>query len=97
MKLEKIVETTLRQKPRTIASNDLLWVEICRAMCKDKKINNLDDFFLNILSGEIPSSHTTAAKITNIRKKYPELRPTEEQMKLKKELKQQYIDEYRNA
>ena len=57
---------------------------------------NLDDFFLKVLSGEIPSSHTLAAKITNVRKKYPELRPTEEQRKKKLEVKEQYINEYRN-
>lgn len=97
MKLEKIVELALRHKPETIASNDLLWVEVCKAMCKAKNITTLDDFFLNILSGDIPSSHTTAAKLTNVRKKYPELKPTKQQMMLKKEVKQRYIDEYRNA
>jgi len=97
MKLEKIVELALRHKPETIASNDLLWVEVCKAMCKAQNIKTLDDFFLKILSGDIPSSHTTAAKLTNVRKKYPELKPTKEQMMLKKEVKQRYIDEYRNA
>jgi hypothetical protein len=97
MKLEKIVELAFRHKPETIASNDLLWVEVCKALCKAQNITNLDDFFLKILGGDIPSSHTLAAKITNVRKKYPELRPTQEQMKLKKVVKQQYIEDYRNA
>jgi hypothetical protein len=97
MKLEKIIELAFRNKPETIASNDLLWVEVCKALCAGKNITNLDDFFLKVLSGEIPSSHTLAAKITNVRKKYPELRPTEEQRKKKLEVKEQYINEYRNA
>lgn len=97
MKIENIVSQVLRSKPETRASNDLLWVEVCKALCSHYRITTLDEFFLHILSGQIPSSHTTAAAITNVRKTFPELRPTEEQMAQKQQAKQNYINEYRNA
>lgn len=97
MKIENIVSQVLRTKPETRASNDLLWVEVCKALCSHYRITTLDEFFLHILSGQIPSSHTTAAAITNVRKTFPELRPTEEQMAQKQQAKQNYINEYRNA
>lgn len=97
MKIENIVSSVLRHKPETRASNDLLWVEVCKALCSHYRITTLDDFFLHILSGQIPSSHTTAAAITNVRKTFPELRPTEEQIAQKQQAKENYINEYRNA
>ena len=97
MKIEQVIETAYRAKPETIASNDLLWVEVSKALCKQFGIRTLDDFFLHILGGQIPTSHTLAAGITNVRKNNPELRPTEEQRRLKMEVKQRYINEYRNA
>jgi hypothetical protein len=97
MKLEQVVETAYRAKPETISSNDLLWVEVSKALCKHYGIRTLDDFFLHILGGKIPTSHTLAATITNVRKNNPDLVPTEEQKRLKLAVKQRYINEYRNA
>lgn len=97
MKVDEIVELAFRNKPETLASNDLLWVEVCKALCEAKGIRNLDDFFLNILGREIPSSHSLAAAVSVVRKRCPELQPTEEQRRAKQEVKQRYINEYRNA
>jgi hypothetical protein len=38
-----------------------------------------------------------AASISIVRKKYPELKPTDEQLQRKLEIKQQYINQYKNA
>ena len=97
MKLENIVSSVLRNKPETRASNDLLWVEVSKALCNHFGITTLDDFFLHILGGQIPTSHTTAASLTNVRKTFPELRPTEEQKQQKELAKQNYINQYRNS
>lgn len=97
MKLEQVVETAYRAKPETIASNDLLWVEVSKALCKRYGVKTIDDFFLHILGGQIPTSHSLAAAITNVRKNNPDLVPTEEQRRLKMVVKQRYINEYRNS
>jgi hypothetical protein len=97
MKLEQVVETAYRAKPETIASNDLLWVEVSKALCKRYGVKTIDDFFLHILGGQIPTSHSLAAAITNVRKNNPDLIPTEEQRRLKMVVKQRYINEYRNS
>ena len=95
--LEYIVETALRAKPETRANNDVLWIEVCKALCEVKGITTLDDFFLKILYGEIPSSHSLAAAVSIVRKRCPHLRPTQEEMDLKMAKRQEYIDNYRNA
>lgn len=92
-----MVELAYRNKPETKSANDLLWVEVCKALCEAQQIKSLDDFFLHILKGEIPSSHTLAASVSRVIKRYPELKPTEEQRRLKQEVKQRHINEYRNA
>jgi len=97
MKVDEIVELAFRNKPETLASNDLLWVEVCKALCKTKGITSLDDFLVNVLNGQIPSSHTLAAAISVVRKRCPELQPTDEQKRMKQEVKNRYITEYRNA
>jgi len=97
MKLEQLIETAYRTKPETIASNDLLWVEISKLLCKTYGVKNLDSFFLHILKGQIPTSHSLAASISNVRKNNPDLVPTEEQRRMKMEVKQRYINQYRNS
>ena len=97
MLLESIVEQTFRLRPQTIGNNDLLWVEVCKALCEVNNINELDSFFLSVLRGDIPSSHSIAAAVSLVRKKHPELRPTEEQMANKLAAKQEYINQYNNA
>jgi len=95
--LNNVVEAAFRHKPETRANNDVLWVMICRAICNQKGITNVEDFFLEILNREIPTSHTTAASASIVRKLFPELKPTEEQQNAKNEVRQQYINNYRNA
>ncbi len=95
-KLEELVELAFRHRPDTISSNTLLWVEVVKALCETKNITTLDELFLNVLSNKIPTSHSLAAAITNVRKKYPELRPTEEQMARKEAVKQEYINQFNN-
>jgi hypothetical protein len=97
MKIDELVELAYRNKPETLTSNDLLWVEVCKVLCEVEGITKLDDFFLNILCRKIPSSHSLAAAISVVKKRCPELEPTEEQKRLKKEVKERYINEYRNA
>jgi hypothetical protein len=97
MKVDELVEMAYRNRPETLASNDLLWVEVCKVLCEVEGITNLDDFFLNILTRKIPSSHSLAAAISVVKKRCPELEPTDEQKRLKKEVKQRYINEYKNA
>jgi len=92
-----MIKTMYEAKPHLIANNNLLWVELCKELCIEKGITNTDDFFINIINGDLPSSHVIAASITNVRKKYPHLRPTEDQMKRKLEVQQQYINDYRNV
>lgn len=95
--IDRIVETALRAKPETRANNDVLWIEVCKALCKVKGITTLDEFFLKILYGELPSSHSLAAAVSLVRKRFPELKPTQEEMDLKMARRQEYIDNYRNA
>ena len=97
MKLDEIVELAFRNKPQTLASNDLLWVEVCKALVKQKGVKTIDDFFLSVLNKDIPSSHSLAAAISVVRKRCPELKPTEEQARLKEQIRQSYINDYRNA
>ena len=54
MKVDELVEMAYRNRPETLASNDLLWVEVCKVLCEVEGITNLDDFFLHILLGKIP-------------------------------------------
>lgn len=97
MKLEQVIENTYRTLPETISSNDLLWVEVSKSLCKNLNIKSLDNFFLHILRGDIPTAHSLAAAISNVRKKNPDLVPTEEQRQRKMEVKERYINEYRKA
>lgn len=97
MLLESIVEQTFRLRPQTIGNNDLLWVEVCKALCEANEVNGLDSFFLSVLRGDIPSAHSLAAAVSLVRKKHPELRPTDEQLANKLTIKQEYINQYKNA
>jgi hypothetical protein len=97
MLLESIVEQTFRLRPQTIGNNDLLWVEVCKALCEANEVNELDSFFLSVLRGDIPSAHSLAAAVSLVRKKHPELRPTDEQLANKLAVKQEYINQYKNA
>ena len=94
--LENKVAATLRNKPAAIGNNDVLWVELVKALCNEMNITSIDDMLLKVLEGKIPTSHSTAAALTNVRVQCPELRPTEEQKKLKKDKKDEYIQAYRN-
>jgi hypothetical protein len=95
--LEKLIIQTYDRKPETIGNNSLLWVEVCKRLSHYYNIKTIDDLYLSILKNELPSSHSLAATISCVRKKYPQYEPTEEQKKLKNEVKQQYINNYRNA
>lgn len=97
MLLESIVEQTFRLRPQTIGNNDLLWVEVCKALCEVNGVNELDSFFLSVLRGDIPSAHSIAATVSIVRKKYPDLKPTDEQLANKLAVKQEYINQYNNA
>ena len=95
-RLEPAVIATLRNKPASIGNNDVLWVELVKALCQEKNITSVDELFLSVLRGEIPTSHSVAAALTNVRREHPELKPTDAQMKLKLEKKQEYINAYNN-
>lgn len=96
-RIDSIIEAAFRAKPGTRANNNVLWVEVCKALCIEKNITTLDEFYDKILYGEIPSSHTLAARVSIVRKKHPELKPTEAQMEMKLRVRDEYIQEYRNA
>lgn len=95
--LEKLITQTYDRKPETIGNNTLLWVEVCKRLQNLYSIESVDDLYLSILKNELPSSHSLAAAISCVRKKYPQYEPTEEQKKMKNEVKQRYIDNYRNS
>jgi hypothetical protein len=95
--LEELVEAVLRDQPSTRGNNDLVWAEVCDILCQLYGITTSQGFINNTLNKNIPSSHTIAATISVVRKKYPELRPTDEQMARKEESRQQYINQYKNA
>jgi formylmethanofuran dehydrogenase subunit E len=95
--LEKLIIQTYDRKPETIGNNNLLWVEVCKRLQNLYKIESIDDLYLSILKNELPSSHSLAAAISCVRKKYPQYEPTEEQKKIKNEVKQRYIENYRNS
>jgi|688.fasta_scaffold331760_2 hypothetical protein len=97
MDLQEIVESVLRDIPSTRANNDLVWAQVCEILCDLHGITTAEGFIHNTLNKNIPSSHTVAASISVVRKKYPELRPTDEQMARKEESKKQYINQYKNA
>ena len=96
-KLETLIKQTYDRHPETIGNNSLLWVEVCKRLCRLDRIETLDDFYLAILRNNLPTSHSLAASISCVRKKYPQYEPTEEQKSRKEEVKQQYIENYRNA
>ena len=97
MDLQKIVETVLRDYPNTRANNDLVWAEVSQILAELYQVTTVEGFLLATLEKKIPSSHTLAATISVVRKAHPELNPTDEQMERKKEVKQQFIEQYRNA
>ena len=95
--IQGIVEMILRDLPETRGNNDLVWSEVCLVLSELYGITSVEGFIQNTLNGNIPSSHSVAASISIVRKKFPELKPTEEQLQRKLEIKQQYINQYKNA
>jgi hypothetical protein len=95
--IQGIVEMILRDLPETRGNNDLVWAEVCLVLSELYNITSVEAFIQNTLNGNIPSSHSVAASISIVRKKYPELKPTEEQLQRKLEIKKQYINNYKNA
>lgn len=96
-KLQTLVKQTYDRKPETIANNNLLWIEVCKRLCCIDNIESIDDFYLAILKNQIPSSHSLAAAISCVRKKYPEYHPTDEQKEMKEVSRQKYIEDYKNS
>jgi hypothetical protein len=74
-----------------------LWFEVCKVLCEQNNITEINDFFFNTLINKIPTVHTIAATASVLRKKYPQFKPTEEQKKRKLEIKQQWIERYRST
>ncbi len=97
MNYEHAIKTMYEAKPHLIADNTLLWVEICKDLCTQMGITTIEEFMNKTMSRELPTSHSIAAGVSTVRKKYPHLKPTEEQMKRKLEIQRAYIDEYING
>jgi hypothetical protein len=95
--IDIFVEHAFRVLPQTRESNDVLWVELSQALCEELGIETLEDFFAAIVSGDIPNSHSVAGSVCRVRKKYPELKPSSRSMKRKLEIRNEYIESYRNA
>lgn len=95
--LERLVKTTFDRHPETIGNNLLLWDRISRRLEKLYGIETLEDFHIAYLKGEIFHQHSVAAAASVVRKRFPQYEPTEEQKALKLEVKQRYIENYRNA
>lgn len=97
MDLQQIVTAVLTDYPETRGNNDLVWVEVSQILCELYDITTIEGFLLATLTKKIPSSHTLAATISVVRKLHPELNPTPEQLERKKEIKEQFIQQYKNA
>lgn len=94
IEIEQMIISAYTEKPETISNNNVLWAYISRGLANHYGINTIDKFVEAIVYGAIPSSHSLAAAISNVRKAYPQYAPTEEQRKQKEEVKQNYINRH---
>jgi len=95
--LERLVKTTFDRHPETIGNNVLLWDRITKRLENLYNIDTLEEFHIAYLKGKLYHQHSIAAAASTVRKRYPEYEPTEEQKAAKLEVKQRYIENYRNA
>jgi hypothetical protein len=93
-KLEEIVIQAFTEYPETISSNVVLWGRISKRLATQHNIITAEGFIMATLQGKIPSSHTLAAAITNVRRRRPEFIPTEEQKARKMKVQEQEINRY---
>lgn len=97
MELYNRIKEKLEHNENLRSNNPLLWAEIARDMCQEKNIDNIDDFLIKIISGEIPNSHSVTATLSVVRKENPHLRPNTEGRDRQLEIQRQYIDNWNNA
>jgi hypothetical protein len=95
--LQILVETAFSNIPATRESNDVLWVEITKALCTLKGITTIDDLFVEVLNRRMPSSHSIVAAATNIRKRNPQFKPTDNSLRRKMEIRAEHAENYRNS
>jgi hypothetical protein len=95
--IDIFVEHAFRVLPKTRESNDVLWVELTSALCIELGIETLEEFFVGVLKGDIPNSHSVAGSVCRVRKKYPELKPSSRSMKRKLEIRDEFVESYRNV
>jgi hypothetical protein len=94
MEIEQMIISAYTEKPELISNNNVLWAYISQGLANHYGINTIEEFVEAIVYGKIPSSHSLAAAISNVRKEHPQFVPTEEQRQLKEQVKQNYINRY---
>lgn len=94
--LEQLVIDAYNRHPANRTNNDLCWVSVIEAIYAKDGITPPREFLEKILNKELPTSHSLAAAISNVREAHPEYQLTEEMKVLKDTHRQEWIERRNN-
>jgi len=93
-KWQAMVKAYLENYPETRENNTTLWIRITDHICTEKGWNTKDEIFYRTLMEDLPTQHSLAAAISQVKTKHPELKADPEVENRKKEIQQQYAQEW---
>ena len=88
---EKQVLAAFQRHPANQTNNDLCWASVIEAMYARDGITPPREFINKIIEGKLPSSHSIAAAISNVRASNPEYELTDELKVMKQSHRQDWI------
>lgn len=97
MDLNTRIKEKLETSETLRSNNPLLWAVIARDICRENNITDINEFLFKVVVGEIPNSHSVSAGLSIVRKQHPELRPDEEGRERQLQIREQYIQNWRNS
>ena len=94
--LEKLVKEAFDRHPANKTNNDLCYVSVVEAIYRKKGLQPPREFLDKLLKKEIPSSHSLAAAISNVRAAHPEYELTDMDKVMKLSYRNEWIERRNN-